>query len=54
MRARGGAYAGDDERRVSEIIEFVDPRDDDCPEDAEKPCPQGVDGHGRVVEVGHG
>lgn len=47
-------YSSDHDGRISEIVELVHARDDDRPEEAEHPCPEGVDGHGRVVKVGDG
>jgi hypothetical protein len=34
--------------------ELVDAREEDSPENAECPCPDGGDRHGRVIGVGYG
>lgn len=47
-------YSSDHDGRISEIVELVHAGDDDRPEEAEYPCPESVDGHGRVVKVGDG
>ena len=44
-------YPGDHEGWITEIVEFIDAREDDSPEYSKHPSTQGVDRHGLVVVV---
>ena len=56
LRSRNGAgtYAGDGDRGIAEEEELVQAGEDDGPDEADEPGPEGVHGHVRVVGVGDG
>ena len=54
LRAKGmgrWTYPGDHKGWITEIVEFIDAREDDSPEYSKHPSTQGVDRHGLVVVV---